>query len=74
MYSECAFPIKPLFVIDLQQIATALDQCVPALFLFKLEALLQEAFLFQKINNDIIKVKDNKLKAISAFAVFGFIY
>ena len=63
---------QAVIVIYLHGVGHCLDDTLDSSFFFKVIALFHEVFLFQKVNDDIIQVKDHKLKIIIAPVVLIF--
>ena len=63
---------QAVIVIHLHGVGHRLDNTLDSPFFFKVVTLFQEVFLFQKVNDDIIQVKDHKRKIIIAAVVLGF--
>ena len=63
---------QAVIVIYLHGVGHSLDDTLDPSFFFKVIALFHEVFLFQKVNDDIIQVKDHKLKIIIAPVVLIF--
>ena len=57
---------QAVIVIHLHGVGHCLDDALDSSLFFKVIALIHEVFLFQKVNDDIIQVKDHKLKIIIA--------
>ena len=63
---------QAVIVIYLHGVGHCLDDTLDSSLFFKVIALLHEVLLFQKVNDDIIQVKDHKLKIIIAPVVLIF--